>query len=178
MRMIIRETTERDRETIYRVEALAFGHEKEAKLVDSLLDDPTARPHLSLLALEDVRAVGHILFTAGDIVGSSRKVSLLAPLSVAPEAQGRGVGGRLIQAGLARLAEAAVDLVFVLGHPSYYPRHGFVPAHTYGLEAPYPIPEEHLDAWMVQGLHPSALENVRGKVVCAAALDRPEHWRE
>lgn len=178
MNIVIRETIEGDRENIYRVESEAFGYEKEAKLVDSLLDDPTARPYLSLLAQEGDRAVGHILFTAASIAESRRKVSLLAPLSVVPDAQGKGVGGRLIQAGLERLAEAGVDLVFVLGHPTYYPRLGFVPAHTYGLEAPYPIPADHSDAWMVQGLHPSALAGVCGRVTCAGALDQPEHWRE
>ena len=178
MNLTIRRSTEADRKTVYRVEAQAFGYDKEAELTDSLLDDPTARPHLSLLALEDDQAVGHILFTAARIGDCPLRVSLLAPLSVIPAAQGKGVGGRLIEAGLRQLAAEGVDLVCVLGHPGYYPRLGFVPARPYGLEAPYPIPEEHSDAWMVHPLRPGALDSARGRLVCASALDRPEHWRE
>ena len=174
----IRRTTEADREAIYRVEAQSFGHEKEAKLADALLDDPTAKPRLSLLALEDGLPVGHILFTAARLEGCPLRVSLLAPLSVVPEAQGKGVGGKLIEAGLQRLREEGVDLVFVLGHPGYYPRFGFVPAMPFGLGAPYPIPDEHSDAWMVQPLRPGALDSASGRLVCAGELDRPEHWRE
>lgn len=178
MTVVIRETGDKDREAIYKVEAEAFGYDKEAKLVDALLEDPTAEPKLSLLALENDRAVGHVLFTAASINGLGVTVSLLAPLSVVPEAQGRGIGGMLIRAGLERLTERKVDLVFVLGHPTYYPRFGFVPAHTYGLKAPYPIPEEHSDAWMVQALNGTGLESVSGTVGCARELHKPEHWRE
>ena len=34
-----------------------------------------------------------------------------------------------------------VELVFVLGHPEYYPRYGFTPAGEQGFEAPNSIPE-------------------------------------
>jgi putative acetyltransferase len=69
-------------------------------------------------------------------------------------------------------------LVFVLGHPDYYPRHGFEPAGPQGLDAPYPIPAAHEDAWMVLALRPGVIGKLRGRVVCADALDKPEYWRE
>ena len=74
--------------------------------------------------------------------------------------------------------EAGVDIVFVLGHPTYYPRSGFHPVGSLGFEAPYPIPSEHSDAWMVQALCPGILGTVTGKVLIADALDHPEHWVE
>lgn len=178
MKLTIRTATEADRDSVYRVESQAFGYDKEAKLVDSLLGDSTAEPRVSLLAFENDQAVGHILFTAGKIEGSKCKISLLAPLSVVPDFQGKGIGGKLIDAGLKLLAEMGIELVFVLGHPGYYPKFGFMPAHTYGLMAPYPIPEEHVDAWMVQALNGTDLGHVRGTIVCADALNEPEHWRE
>nr|WP_321512907.1 N-acetyltransferase [uncultured Pseudodesulfovibrio sp.] len=178
MNLTIRTATEADRDSVYRVESQAFGYDKEAKLVDSLLGDSTAEPCVSLLAFEKDQVVGHILFTAGRIEGSERKISLLAPLSVVPDSQGKGVGGKLIDAGLKLLAEMGIELVFVLGHPGYYPKFGFTPAHPYGLNAPFPIPEKHADAWMVQALNDTELCSVRGTVVCADALNKPEHWRE
>ena len=76
------------------------------------------------------------------------------------------------------MSETGVELVFVLGHPEYYPRHGFKPAGVHGFEAPYPIPDKHANAWMVQELHPGVIGNVNGKVICADMLNQPEHWRE
>lgn len=182
--MLIRQTADSDRKDIFEVQSRAFGYDKEALLTTELLDDPTARPTLSLLAFDDNRAVGHILFTRvglrdGDgLEKTGVSASILAPLAVIPEFQGQGVGGRLTDRGLELLTEAGVDLVFVLGHPDYYPRHGFNPAGVHGLQAPYPIPEEHAGAWMAQELRPGIIGSFKGRVVCADALNRPEHWRE
>lgn len=183
--MQIREASEADLDDVLAVESLAFGHDKEAGLVRDLLDDDTAKPRLSLLAFDGDRAVGHILFTAARLAEteSTTRVALLAPLAVVPDAQKQGVGGKLVERGLQLLRQAGVELVFVLGHPDYYPRHGFQPAGRLGLDAPYPIPDEHAGAWMVQALRPNligpdVIDAVSGKVVCADALQKPEHWRE
>ena len=95
-----------------------------------------------------------------------------------PDIQKQGIGGRLIERGLQLLSRSGVDLVFVLGHPEYYPRYGFKPAGHLGFEAPYPIPDEHADAWMVQALRPGVIGSVSGKVICADALNKLEYWRE
>jgi predicted N-acetyltransferase YhbS len=97
---------------------------------------------------------------------------------VVPPAQKRGVGGALTRAGLAMLQAQGVELCFVLGHPSYYPRHGFVPAGELGFEAPYPIPAKDAAAWMVRGLWKGVIDLVQGKVVPAEKLRRAEYWRE
>ena len=176
----IRKATEADLEQVLHVEREAFGHGKEADLVDELLADPTAKPLLSLLAVKGEQAVGHVLFTTVRLSGSEKNISamILAPLAVVPEAHRQGVGSRLVQRGLELLTQDGVELVFVLGHPTYYPRFGFEPAGRLGFEAAYPIPDVHADAWMVQALQPGIMGSVHGKVVCADALTRPEHWRE
>ena len=178
--MEIRETTDTDLRAILSVEKEAFGYDKEAHLVRDLLGDPSARPYCSLLAFDNGRAVGHVLFTAARLEGTLNRasISLLAPLAVIPDCQNQGVGGELIMEGLMHQSNAGVDLVFVLGHPGYYPRYGFKPAGAQGFEAPYPIPDEHADAWMVQELRPGMIGSVSGKVRCADMLDKPEHWRE
>ncbi len=181
--MEIRESTATDLMDVLHVEKEAFGNEKGSEIADlvmGLLSDPSAMPRLSLLAVDQKRAIGHILFTTARISGSKDHPSavILAPLAVIPEAQSQGVGGRLIKEGLRLLSESGVQLVFVLGHPEYYPRHGFRPAGVLGLEAPYPIPAKHANAWMVQELRPGIIGRLRGKVMCADALDQPEHWRE
>jgi putative acetyltransferase len=164
---------------LLRIHRLAFGDAKVADLVAAMLRDPSARPVLSLLAVQDDRAVGHILFTRARLTApdSPHGAAILAPLGVVPDAQRRGVGEQLVAAGLRQLSDAGVDLVFVLGHPAYYQRHGFQPAGRLGLAAPHPIPEEHADAWMVHALRPGLLGSLRGAVLCSDVLGRPEHWR-
>jgi putative acetyltransferase len=179
----IRKSTQSDLSEVLHVEKQAFGNDKGSEIVDlvnGLLSDPSALPLLSLLAVNKEQAIGHILFTKASITNAKVSVSaaILAPLAVIPDAQSRGVGSQLIKEGLRLLSETGVDLVFVLGHPEYYPRHGFKPAGDLGFEAPYPIPDEHANAWMVQELHPGVIGIVRGKVICADVLNHPEHWRE
>ncbi|MEM9163741.1 MAG: N-acetyltransferase [Cyanobacteria bacterium P01_F01_bin.4] len=180
IRVKIRAALESDLDDVLFVEQAAFGHDDEAELVRALLEDPSAQPVLSLLAFQDDLAVGHILFTTAHLTSPQTTISiaLLAPLAVVPDAQQQGIGGQLIERGLQLLSTSGIDLVFVLGHPDYYPRHGFQPAGQLGFEAPYPIPAEHADAWMVQALRPDVIGTISGKVVCADALNKPEYWRE
>ncbi|MCD9625635.1 GNAT family N-acetyltransferase [Rhabdothermincola salaria] len=177
---VIRNAEPADLAEVLAIERAAFDAEPIDELVENLLVDPTAAPWVSLLALREDRPVGHILFTKGHLQteGGQPVVFLLAPLAVVPDAQSQGVGGRLIEAGLDALRRAGADLVFVLGHPDYYPRHGFRPAGVLGFEAPYPIPDDVADAWMVQELKPGCIGRLRGRVACATAMDRPEYWRE
>jgi len=178
--MKIREATDSDLNDVLSVEKEAFGYDKESNLVKDLLSDSSASPLYSLLVFNDDRAVGHVLFTSARLEGTQNgvSISILAPLAVIPDLQKQGLGGKLIERGLKHLADSGVDLVFVLGHPDYYPRYGFKPAGVQGFEAPYPIPEEHADAWMVQELRPGVIGSVTGKVRCADMLNKPEHWRE
>ncbi len=178
--MQIRTSSAADLPAVLQVHRQAFGQEEEAGLTRAILVDPTAAPTLSLLAEDDGAALGHILFSRVRLTDpdSGCAAAILAPLAVVPAAQGRGIGGKLIEAGLARLREAGVTLVFVLGDPGYYNRYGFTPAGQQGLTAPYPIPEAHAEAWMVQALRDGVLGEVQGSVTCCDALMQPELWRE
>ncbi|MCL7750131.1 N-acetyltransferase [Guyparkeria hydrothermalis] len=172
-----------DRPAIHALLTAAFGAEEAPRivqLVDEALEDPSARPLLSLVAVDGTRVLGHILFTRAEVDtgGEPLAASLLAPMAVHPEVQGQGIGGRLIAAGLEALEAMDVGLVFVLGHPGYYPRSGFEPAGRHGLSAPYPIPDEHAAAWMVKVLRSGLLGQVTGRVRCAAALDHGDLWVE
>ncbi len=179
--LYVRESKHADIDDILTIVKEAFGNDKEAELVENLLGDKSARPFLSLLAIEDEKPVGYILFTTVHIdpVDDRFVAQILAPLAVLPEHQNSGIGKKLIDDGLKMLRSLGANLVFVLGHPEYYPRHGFEPAGCQGFEAPYPIPEKHADAWMMLSLKDRDVEKMAGgKVVISEALDRPEYWRE
>lgn len=181
--MHIRKSINSDKLSIEKIHIKAFGEEKGpeiAKLTLDLLEDPTAKPLLSLVAEENQKLLGHVLFTKATIsqMPENFSIQILAPLAILPEEQNKGIGGKLINEGLKILKESGVDLVFVLGHPQYYPKHGFNPAGILGYEAPYPIPDEVADAWMVQEISPGIIGTIKGKVKCSEILDQPQHWRE
>ena len=181
--MKIRKSKESEKREILNIHTRAFG-EKEgaeiAQLVNDLFDDETALPILSLVAVDGDRLIGHILFTKVEVTGAVYPIvaQLLAPLAVLPEEQRKGVGEALISEGLRLLEKAGTELVFVLGHPTYYPRCGFIPAGEQGYDAPYPIPEEHAGAWMVYGLNGDAMSRNSGKIQCSKVLDEPQLWSE
>jgi putative acetyltransferase len=151
---------------------------KEADLAKHLLTDPTAKPLLSLMAFIEDHHAGPILFTKARLLNSPREiaVSFLAPLAVEPKFQRQGVGNGLLNKGLEHLSKSGVKLVFVVGYPSYYPRHEFAPAGTLGFETPYPILKLHANAWMVKALRPDVIGSVSGKVVCCDTLNKPALW--
>lgn len=123
--MEIRSSTKLDKSEIRQVHLQAFGEEgpEIVKLVNDLFGDKTTLPLLSLVAVEDNRIIGHILYTKAIILQSVEPVSaqLLAPLAVLHDAKKRGVGTQLIKESLKQLKESGVELVLVLGHPDYYP---------------------------------------------------------
>lgn len=183
LRVQIRAAFDTDTPAILDVVRSAFGNQQGQEIADLIINlwqDRNAQPMISLVATADHRVVGHVLFTGTRLKQSPHTFSsaILAPLSVHAHYQKQGIGGQLIQEGLDRLKAMGVGLVFVLGHPGYYPKHGFVPAGSRGFEAPYPIPPEHADAWMVQELQPGLMGNVRGQVECADSLNDPKHWQE
>ncbi|MBT3550829.1 MAG: N-acetyltransferase [Rhodospirillaceae bacterium] len=180
MALVFREAADTDIDDVFDIERRAFGRDNEAQLVAELLGDPGADPKLSLLTLLDGKPAGHILFTSVRLIGAKKPVSaqILAPLAVVPEAQDQGIGSKLIEEGLRLIGLARTDLVFVLGDPGYYPRFGFEPAGRLGLNAPYPIPDKHAEAWMVQALSDHVIGSVAGRVRCADALNKVALWRE
>ncbi len=58
----------------------------------------------------------------------------LAPASVVPEHQNKGIGSELISKSLKTAKEIGFNSATVLGYNKYYPRFGFKPASTWGLK--------------------------------------------
>ena len=159
----VRRERPEDHQAVFDLLQAAFGRPSEARLVHALRLSPAFIPELSLVALEGPRVVGHVLFTRIVVKAptADRKALALAPVAVLPEFQRKGVGSRLIRKGLEDARAQGHRVVIVLGHPSYYPRFGFVPAEPLGIRAPFPVSP---GAFMVLGLRPDALEEFDGEV--------------
>ena len=135
--MTIREETETDFPEISALTEAAFGGEYEVELIEKLR---TARLMIvALVAVEEGCVVGHILFSELSVEIDARRVKTAAsaPLAVRPDRQRRGIGSRLVEAGLQTLRNRGYDAVIVLGHPDYYRRFGFSPSLTASLVAPF-----------------------------------------
>jgi putative acetyltransferase len=125
----------------------AFGHQGEADLVRMIEADGDAL--VSLVAERGGDIVGHVLFSRMDVEADGDAVAAagLAPVSVAPDRQRRGVGAALIRAGLDVLREQGVAMSFVLGHDDYYPRFGYSPELAARFVSPFSGP--HFMAMML-----------------------------
>lgn len=141
----------------------AFERAAEGRLVNLLRESEHFVPGLSLVAVEDSRVVGHILFTrlAIETQDGVFESLILAPVAVLPAFQGQGIGSGLVAEGLKACKKLGFKAVVVVGHPAYYPRFGFTSARAKGLDAPFPVPDE---AFMVQELVPGALDGVKGVI--------------
>lgn len=113
----------------------AFVRTAEADLVEQLHADGDVA--ISLVAMEEDEIIGHVVFSR--MTAPFRAIGL-APISVAPSEQGRGVGSMLIDAGLKRAATEGWDAVFVIGDPSFYGRFGFEAGLAAGFTSPYAGP--------------------------------------
>lgn len=169
MTTIVRAETAADHGAVRRVNELAFGRPGEAALVDTLRE--AARPYISLVALRAGEIAGHIFFSPVTIEADEFASNALAlgPMAVLPAYQRQGVGSQLVRAGLKECRRAGQEAVFVLGHPSYYPRFGFRPASEQGLRCVYPVPDE---VFMVTELRAGALAGRRGLVRYHPAFDQ------
>jgi putative acetyltransferase len=157
-----------DFETIRDVHERAFGSREEADLVDALRSSRVHVPDLCLVALRGESIVGHIAFSRARL-DSGHPVLALAPMGVVPTHQRRGAGSALVSEALRRAAETDYPLVVVVGHPAHYPRFGFEPAASLGVEAPFEVPAE---AWMAHRL-PAYAADVRGTVIYPDAFATP-----
>ena len=89
---------------------------------------------ISLVAELDGRVAGHAAFSPAFAKDGSQGWFALGPISVEPGLQRRGIGGRLIGEGLARLRRMDAAGCIVLGDLAYYPRFGFRPFPQFAPE--------------------------------------------
>ena len=151
MNLFIRPEQPEDTTAISEVLKSAFPTDQEAQLLERL-----RRHHrllISLVAEVEGVIVGQIAFSEIKIEGTlynSTGVGL-APLSVRPELQRRGLGAQLIREGLAACEAGGVGFVVVLGAPEYYHRFGFRNADLFKLENEYGAGEAFMALALKEG---------------------------
>ena len=157
-----------DEDAAHDLVARAFERPDEALLLRALRAQ--VEPLVELVAERDGALVGHIAFSpvTPERVAPGVVAFGLGPMAVAPAHQRGGIGGELVAAGFAACAARGVGLVFVLGHPTYYPRFGFEPAAPRGFH----YRSEAFDrAFFLRELVPGAARGAGGLVRFAAPFE-------
>jgi putative acetyltransferase len=113
----------------------AFGRPEEARLVERLRAEGDAT--ISLVAEEEGAIVAHVLLSPME---APLRALGLAPVSVAPERQRRGIGDALVRKAIDVARSEGWEAVFVLGEPAYYRRFGFRAELAAGFGSPYAGP--------------------------------------
>ncbi len=171
----IRQETESDYDTVFKVTKSAFAdmpksNNDEQNLVNRLRKSSAFIPALSLAALCEEKIVGHILLTK--VLIRNRKnqtfsALTLAPVSVLPTYQKKGVGSALINKAHMIAKDLGYGSVILLGHASYYPRFGYKQCADYDIVIPFNSPPENC---MIMELKENSLAGVSGKVEYPAAF--------
>jgi putative acetyltransferase len=137
-----------------------FEGDGEADLVHSLREDGLIT--LGLVATDDEgQVVGYVAFSPVSVEGEELQWVGMAPLAVAKEYQGQGIGRQLVYEGLDSLNEFGYAAVVTLGDPVLYGKLGFEPAARFDLRCRWPGTEA---AFQVRPLADDALNGVHGLV--------------
>lgn len=147
--IVIREEKEEDFKKVYEIVKESFksaehcdGNEQD--LVVALRKGKSFIKELSLVAELNGKIVGHILFSKGYV--EDREVVVVAPLSVLPDYQRKGIGKALLNEGNRIAKELGYKYSMVLGSEKYYPKFGYVPAELYGIKPTFDVPSENFMA--------------------------------
>lgn len=151
--MMIRKAETKDYETIYSLVQQAFGSAEHADgneqdLVNLLRKSDAFIPELSLVAERSGKIVGHIMFTKAK--AGNEDVLALAPLSVLPEYQKKGIGTALIKEGHRIAGGLGYGYSVVVGSEKYYPQMGYLPADKFGIKPPFEVSNENFMAYKLK----------------------------
>ncbi|REL32924.1 N-acetyltransferase [Rhodohalobacter sp. SW132] len=146
----IRQEKPADYEAVFKLIKKAFkkvemSDHKEQFLVQLLRNSTSFVPELSLIAEYENEIIGHILLTKITIKNDQTEFNslALAPVTVLPKYQKKGIGGMLIEQAHKKAIELGFKSVILLGHADYYPRFGYKKASRFGVQLPFDVPDEY-----------------------------------
>lgn len=137
----------------------------EHYLLHIMRDCPAFVPELDVVAVCDGKIVGNVVYMKSVIRadnGNSYEVLSLGPISVLPEYQRKGIGGRMIEYTRDIARRMGFAAILLCGDPDYYSRQGFLSAETFGIRT-----EDNMyaDALQVCPLSERAMSGMKGRYV-------------
>lgn len=137
----------------------------EHYLLHIMRDCPAFVPELDVVAVCDGKIVGNVVYMKSVIRadnGNSYEVLSLGPISVLPEYQRKGIGGRMIEYTRDIARRMGFAAILLCGDPDYYSRQGFLSAETFGIRT-----EDNMyaDALQVCLLCENAMSGMKGRYI-------------
>ncbi len=136
----------------------------EVPLIHELRKTYDYQPSLEVVAKHtEAEVVGHGLLTPVTIRGNRHTTTILAlaPLAVAPDWQGKGVGSELLSELETRARLAGFSAISVVGDMNFYGARGYVMAEDFAIHNSLPIP---MGSNLIKPLTAGALANVGGMI--------------
>lgn len=146
-----------------------------AKLAEDFLTLPAKEDDLYVFITQDdnKRIIGSIIFSRLTFP-NGENTFLLAPVAVATDCHGKGIGQSLIQFGLDTLKEKGVTVAITYGDINFYSKTGFAPISQDLIQAPLDL--SYPEGWIAQSLVDETITKVTGKPTCLKAIDSPNYW--
>lgn len=146
------------------------GYGNEAALVDAIRKSQQYIRDLEIVAIEDDTIIGHGLLSEVAIVNQNYSYTglVLAPLEVAADHQGKGIGKKLMEELEMRAQYLDYPFISILGHADYYRKFGYVPASKFNVNAPFDVPDE---VFMLKPLYDGGLTNISGVIKYSKAFE-------
>lgn len=120
---------------------------------------------LDLVAIYNDQIVGHIISTKAKVVDSLNKeyeVLCVGPLSVLPDFQKKGIGGKLMKESIKIAKRLEFWGMILFGNPDYYHRFGFRNAKEFEITTK---DYQNFEPFMALELFENALTQVKGKFI-------------
>jgi predicted N-acetyltransferase YhbS len=143
------------------------------QLVTELIDTTDPDDLLGYVSISAGRIVGCIFFSRLTL-RSGKIAFILAPVAVASQQQGKGIGQELIDFGIQQLRSHDVELVFTYGDPDFYSKVGFGKIGEDVVRAPRKL--TYPDGWLAQALKGEGIAAELGVAKCVSAFNKQEYW--
>jgi len=116
---------------------------------------------LDFVAVNNNKIIGNIVYVKAKVINNDMEYPVLTfgPISVLPEYQNNGIGGKLINHTVKLSKEIGNKGIIIYGDPEYYKRFGFKESKQYKItnkDKKYPA------ALLVLELYPCALNGIEG----------------
>ena len=133
----------------------------EHLLIHNLRKTDVFVKELDFVAIFDNKIVGNIVYVKASVKNNKTEHTILTfgPLSVLPEYQNRGIGGKLINHTINLSKKMGYKGIIIYGFPEYYKRFGFRESKEYKItdkDKKYPA------SLLVLELFPNALKGIEG----------------
>ena len=143
--------------TIFQSTLISDGNERD--FFSTIRSGDRFVPELSLVVEEKSQVIGYLMLSElpRSKTRNGEKSLLLSPVCTREEYRHQGVASSLIHAALEKAKKRQYEAIFLIGHPIFYSRFGFMTAKAAGIREINGAPQEYVQAL---ALTPGGLQNI------------------